>query len=337
MPLPQTNRSAPFNVTRLSHVVLHVRDLDDSRDFYEELIGLVVTDRDNDTLFLRGVEETCHHSLVLRQVAGTPLCERVGFRVLEEEDLDQAQTFFVGSGRDAQFVDVPHQGRTLRVSDAGNLPLELCAHMPTEPRQIIRFESHRGAAPSRIDHVQAHVANISAAANFYGQLGFRVSEFASRDGTEQTPFRSIFMARKGNANDIVLLANDGPRLHHLAYVVHDASTTLLRVCDLAASKGMRDRIEWGPHRHGLGYEQFLYLHDPDGHRIELLSAPYQLIDLDDEPYGWSTDNDEVRNLWGPSPPQSWLSGATQFCGVEPEPPVMLDSGIPEVGRAQFRS
>jgi catechol 2,3-dioxygenase len=333
MPLPLTNHSVPFNVTRFSHVVLHVRDLDESRGFYEELIGLIVTERDGESLYLRGVEETCHHSLVLRRATGSLACERIGFRVLHEDDLDRAKKFFDLAGRDAEFVEVPHQGRTLRLHDAGGIPVEMCAHMPVQRREIIQFASHRGAAPTRIDHAQAHVADISAAADFYGELGFRVSEYASRDGTDQTAVRSIFLTRKGNANDIVLLTNLGPRLHHLAHVVHDASTTLLRVCDLAASKGMGERVEWGPNRHGLGYEQFLYLLDPDGHRVELLSPPYQLIDLEDEPYGWSTEHDDIRNLWGPDPPESWLSEATHFYGIEPKSPVVLEAALPDASRA----
>ena len=325
MALPTSNRAAPFNVTRLSHVTLNVSDLDRSCAFYQDVIGLVVTQREDGVLYLRGTEETCHHSLVLRQTAASPTCERVGFRVLDEADLDRAQAFFAASGRLADFSDAAYQGRTLRLADAGDVPLELCAHMPTQPRRIVSFDRHRGAAATRIDHVQVHVSNVLAAAVFYAELGFRISEFASEDGTEQTPFRSIFMARKGNANDIVLLSNTGPRLHHLAYVVHDATATLVRVCDLLASQGQKTKVEWGPARHGLGYEQFLYLHDPDGHRVELLSPPYQFIDLDDEPCGWSTASEDVRNLWGPDPPKSWLTEATEFFGIEPRPLVAPSS------------
>jgi catechol 2,3-dioxygenase len=320
MPLPRTSQSPPFRVTRLGHVVLNVSDLAASRRFYEQLIGLVVTDTDADAIYLRGVEEVCHHSLVLRSSREAPTAERIGFRVLTDEDLDAAARFFEEQGLAAAWADVPHQGRTLHVSDAALTPLELCAEMPTQRREILRFDRFQGAAPPRIDHVQIHVSDLAGAADFYGALGFRVSEYASRDGSPETPFRSIFMARKGNANDIVLLSNVGPRLHHTAFVVHDPSTVLLRVCDLAASLGLRDGVEWGPQRHGLGAEQFLYLRDPDGHRVELLSPPYQFIDLDEKPYGWATSNGDVANTWGPNAPESWRTEASPFRGVPTEPP-----------------
>jgi catechol 2,3-dioxygenase len=307
-------------------VVLNVSDLAASRLFYEDLIGLVVTSADDQTVHLRGVEEVCHHSLVLRASAAEPTAERIGFRVLNDGELDAAARFFDRYEIPATWVEVAHQGRTLHVSDAAQTPLELCASMSTQRREILQFDRLRGAAPPRIDHVQIHVSDVSGAAGFYGELGFRVSEYASQDGTPDTPFRSIFMARKGNANDVVLLANVGPRLHHFAFVVHDPSTVLLRTCDLAASLGLRDSVEWGPHRHGLGAEQFLYLRDPDGHRVELLSPPYQLIDLDEKPYGWTTSDRDVANTWGPSAPETWRTDASRFRGVATEAPAVTTSG-----------
>lgn len=328
MGLPEANPSPPFEVTRLSHVVLNVRSLSASRRFYEAIIGLVVTGADEEAIYLRGVEEVCHHSLILRASPSDPTAERIGFRVRTDQDLDSAALFFESQRRTVAWADVPYQGRTLQLSDDAHTPLELCAHMQTQRRDILRFDQFNGAAATRIDHVQVHVSNIAHAAGFYGLLGFRVSEYASQDGTPNTPFRSIFMARKGNANDIVLASNTGPRLHHSAFVVHDASTVLLRVCDLAASLGLRDSIEWGPHRHGLGAEQFLYVRDPDGHRVELLSPPYQLIDLDDKPYGWATTDRDVPNTWGPPAPDSWRGEASCFRNVATTSPTPASSSAP---------
>lgn len=65
--LPAVEYKPPFNITRASHVVLTVGDLEKSRSFYTEVIGLVVSDQDRDTIHLRGLEEACHHSLVLKR------------------------------------------------------------------------------------------------------------------------------------------------------------------------------------------------------------------------------------------------------------------------------
>src|SRR5262249_6863399 len=80
MPLPRAVLAPPFNITRASHVVLGVTDLAASCAFYRDLIGFIVTDEDADSVYLRGLEEASHHSLVIRRAA-RPVCERIGLRV----------------------------------------------------------------------------------------------------------------------------------------------------------------------------------------------------------------------------------------------------------------
>ena len=77
MSIPQTNFDPPFNITRASHMVFTARDLGRSRAFYTEVLGLIVSDEDKDTLWLRGVEEQAHHSLTLHRTAGPAQCVRV--------------------------------------------------------------------------------------------------------------------------------------------------------------------------------------------------------------------------------------------------------------------
>ena len=89
--LPQWNRDPDFLVTRASHAVLSVRDLDASVAFYRDVAGLVVTDQSTDIAWLRGLEEVAHHSLVLRATTGDAVCEQVGFRVREPADIARAQ------------------------------------------------------------------------------------------------------------------------------------------------------------------------------------------------------------------------------------------------------
>ena len=99
MNLPEKNLDTPFNITRTSHVVLTVKDLEASRLFYTEVVGLMVTEQDGGTLYLRGVEEACHHSLVLKQSNDAPRCERIGMRVLG-----------LWGGRRGRFASLPLAG-----------------------------------------------------------------------------------------------------------------------------------------------------------------------------------------------------------------------------------
>jgi catechol 2,3-dioxygenase-like lactoylglutathione lyase family enzyme len=54
MSLPTTNFDPGFRITRASHVVLTVRDLAASRQFYEKVIGLILTAEEDETLYFRG-------------------------------------------------------------------------------------------------------------------------------------------------------------------------------------------------------------------------------------------------------------------------------------------
>ena len=56
MPVPQHIFDPPFNIIRCSHVVLDVADLNASREFYENTVGLHVEDRDDKAVYLRGSE-----------------------------------------------------------------------------------------------------------------------------------------------------------------------------------------------------------------------------------------------------------------------------------------
>src|SRR5262249_54738808 len=132
--IPQTNFNPPFNITRASHLVLTAQDLAASRDFYTEVIGLVVSDEDANTIYLRGVEERGHHSLTLKRTTAAPPGECLGMHVCGEEDLEKPKSHFARAGVQAKFVDVPSQPPTLRFADAMGTPVELCATMQTKPR-----------------------------------------------------------------------------------------------------------------------------------------------------------------------------------------------------------
>lgn len=310
MTVPETNFSPPFNITRASHVILTVRDLAESRRFYTEVIGLLVTHETDCEVYLRGVEETCHHSLMLRRTDGAPVCEAVGFRVFREEDLDLAKKHFDVMGVAADWVERRFQSRTLRVSDHAGIPLEFCASMPTLPRLHDQPQFHRGAGALRYDHVQCLVPDVADAGRFYTDLGFRISDYFVDQPDDDDPL-GLFMYRKNNPHDIVLLTRPGPQLHHFGYIVAE-SHCLFRALDTAGGIGFAQCFERGPGRHGQGHVFYVYFRDPNGHRVEILPPPIQLMDFDDKPARWHSGN---RFTWDLPPPKKWLHEATPFEGV----------------------
>jgi catechol 2,3-dioxygenase len=164
--IPRTNFNPPFNITRASHLVFTARDLAASRDFYTQVMGLIVSDEDASTLWLRGVEERAHHSLTLKRTAGRPQCERIGFRVFTDDDLDRAKAHFDRIGIESAFAEAPHQDRTLHFTDPAGTPVELVATMKTVPRMHTRIDTHRGAGALRMDHYQVLVPDVLTTAKF---------------------------------------------------------------------------------------------------------------------------------------------------------------------------
>jgi catechol 2,3-dioxygenase len=319
MSLPQTAFPPPFNVTRASHAVISVTDLARSRAFYVDGIGLVVSDETRDAIWLRGVEEAAHHSLVLKQAAGHAVAERVGLRVHGEDDLDRAKAYFDKAGLPARFVEVPHQGRTLHAADAVGTPLELCATMTTMPRLTVAFDRWKGASPQRIDHFQILSPDVPRACAFYTGIGFRLSEYICPDDSDELLF--AFLQRKGNPHDVVFANGAGPRLHHFAFTVSE-SARLFLACDMLGCIGFGKRLEHGPGRHGPGHALFVYFRDPDGHRIELFNTHYQMMDIENEPVRWNASYTRQRG-WGLPPQRKWHFEASRFEGVAPRDPARI--------------
>ncbi len=78
----------------------------------------------------------------------------------------------------------------------------------------------------------------------------------------------------------------GPRLHHIG-VWTASSLDILHICDVMASSGFLANMERGPGRHGISNAFFLYIRDPDGHRVELFTSDYLTVDPDFEPLRWA--------------------------------------------------
>ena len=316
MALPPSVYPAPIAITRASHVVLTARDLTASEAFYTEVIGLVVSAREADALYLRGVEEACHHSLVLRRHDRSPCCLRIGMRVFAEADLTVAASWFEAQGCPLAWVDSAHQGRTLHVTDPVGVPLEVCARMDVMPRAITRFSRHRGGVAQRLDHYQILVPDVAAACRFYMAAGFRLSEYIAP--AQGDALLGVFLQRKGNPHDLVFFQGPGPRLHHVAFTSPDTAT-MLHACDVAGELGFGARVERGPGRHGPGHAMYTYFRDPDGHRVEIFNTHYQAMDGELEPVRWDPNDTGIATPWGLPAREAWFVEATSFADTPVQP------------------
>ncbi|MGO1544217.1 MAG: 3,4-dihydroxyphenylacetate 2,3-dioxygenase [Gulosibacter sp.] len=316
--LPTTNHNPAFNLTRASHVSLSVTDLERSRDFYRDVAGLVVTRETDNAIYLRGLEEASHHSLVL-ELAKEAKALYIGLRVRTDDDITAAEKFFKENNIEHRRVEKDYQGPTLQFRDPVGTWMELTSSMDVVDRKMQQFNEFVAGAPQRLDHYQVVTYDVQTATDFWTGLGMRMSEYTAKDGTDE--LWGTWMEVKGNTHDLVFTNGRGPRLHHFAYAVPDGAS-LIHAADVAGALGFGDEIDRGPGRHGISNALFLYLRDPDQHRIELFNTHYQFIDLETPPIRWDVSNPRRAQLWGMPASRRWFFEASEFPGEEVHEPLL---------------
>jgi catechol 2,3-dioxygenase len=318
----------PYDIVRAAYAELQVTDLTASERFYVDLLGMIVSERTDDALYLRGWEERLHHSLVLRP-GPVPAAARLGFRMRRERDLDLLAADLKSQGLPVRWADAPDPGigRVLRARDPSGYPLEFFYEMQQFRTLLQRFDLHRGAPILRFDHLNLHVPRLEEAFGFWTNLGFRCSEYISTDGPIER-ITGAWLLRKPSVHDVALTAGRGPRLHHTAFWVGEPAG-VLRACDQLAAAGQPHVIERGPGRHGVSNAFFVYLRDPDGHRIELYSCDYYTGDPDLKPLRWSVNDVRCRSFWGTRAPDSWYDESSSILGPDGELVATEDCAVDE--------
>jgi catechol 2,3-dioxygenase len=307
---------APPDIVRSAYAELVVTDLARSRRFWVDLLGFVLTESGPGTLYLRGYDELTHHNLILRE-GPEAAAGRLAFRVRRPADLDRAAEFYGGLGCQTRRVPAgttPGVGEAVRVADPLGFTVEFF-HEATHPERLQqRYDLRRGAEVARLDHFNIVVPDVRRAYEYYRSLGFGLSE-TIEDG--QTLF-AAWMYRKQTVHDVAFTGGAGPRLHHLGFFAHE-SHQVLRICDILGSLHEEAHIERGPGRHGVSNAFYVYLRDPDGHRVEIYTSDYFTGDPDHPVLRWDVRDPRRRDFWGHAVIPSWYAEATTVLDLDGNP------------------
>ncbi len=307
-----------FDIIRTSHVEFVVTDLERSRKFYLDTLGFIETSSTKDRIYLRGVEDRFHHSLILTK-GKTPAVAHIAYRVRYEKDLDLIADLFEKETRSAvkrleDGEDEEGLGPAVRVQDPYGFPVEFFKSMDESEWLLQRFDRHRSARITRIDHVNILAPDVDPVSNWYtDKLGFLCSEYTETDEANPKVW-ATWLRRKPTVHDIAIMTGVGPRLHHAGFCVAEKSN-ILDCADILASRGYVGSLERGPGRHGISNAFFLYIRDPDGHRIELYTGDYLSADPDWEPLKWKLDDPKRQTFWGAPAPESWFNEASTLLSV----------------------
>jgi 3,4-dihydroxyphenylacetate 2,3-dioxygenase len=322
-----TSRPGAPDVVRSSYAELIVTDLARSRWFWVDLLGLHIQAETPDVLCLRGTDELTHHNLVLRRGPVAAL-DHIAYRVRSAADVDKAEEYFAALGRPVRRVakgdGVPGVGDAVRTIDPLGFPVEFYYEIEQAERLIQRYDLHRGAAIARLDHFNIVVPDIPAAYAHYSALGFGCSETIE----DEHEMYAAWMYRKQTVHDVAFTGGAGPRLHHLGMATHE-SHQVLHIADIIGALHAEAHIERGPGRHGVSNAFYVYLRDPDGHRVEIYTSDYYTGDPDHETYRWSVHDDRRRDYWGNAVIESWYKEATPVLDLDGNVTPVSESTIDE--------
>jgi len=291
----------------LSHVAVNVTSIEKARSFYVDVLGFVEVEKSGGRLYLKGVEEGQHHSLVLRE-AGQPGLSYVGFRVASPEDLDRARQYYEARGCRVSKFREKGIGDAIMVVDMFGVPIVLHYDIEYTGDLGLRFSEYRGAPPVRLHHVNLGLVakSLEDGIKYYIEdLGFILTEyFLGPDGSKQIAWLSSRYAH--NSHEVAIARAERAAFHHFAYYVYEPRD-LFRIADILASLGMWDSIERGPGRHGATRGFYLYMRDPDGNRVELYQGDYVILDPDKwKPIEWKYEQLRYRSdFWGRPTPERW--------------------------------
>jgi catechol 2,3-dioxygenase len=284
---------AMTGVLRPGHAIVRVLDLEESIDFYTNVMGLVETGRDKlGRVYFKCWDERDHNSFVIQQAPSAGI-EAFAFKVRTKADLEKFDSDLRAYGCPTERVaagDLLETGERVRFKIPTGHMIELYAEktevgngMSNVNPEAWCAAAEKGIAPSRMDHCLLYGGDIDGNQKLFKEvLGFDLVERVKlEDGTTDL---AIWLTTSIKAHDIAFVrhAEDG-KLHHVSFLL-DSWEKVLRAADIMSMN--RVSIDIGPTRHGITRGTTIYFFDPSGNRLETFSGGYQWYP-DTEPVTWT--------------------------------------------------
>jgi catechol-2,3-dioxygenase len=295
-----SDNRAPAPVTRPGFYEVRTPDPERLVHYYEDALGLVVTERSGSATYLTtGVE---HHCVIVQQGERDGRAT-VGFEVAGP--LTDVQRDLKKMGVDAELRSDPQP----EIRAALTLP------EPETATPIYLYQGQRasgvptalGIRPTKLGHIASYVEDLEGAQSFYTDvLGFRWSDTIG----------DFFTFLRCNADHHAINLMRSVKKHglfHVAFEMRDI-VHLKDALDHLASREIR--LQWGPGRHGAGHNIFTYHHDPDGNLVELfteIDVIYDEATGQFEPRPWHEHWPQVPQVWGLGP-----EAANKWGPIDPE-------------------
>ena len=285
---------ARFDVAHLARCELFSPKPQETEDFFTRFLGMYVTKREGQSVFLRGYEDPYQWSLKITE-SDQPGMGHAAMRTSSPEALERRASSLKDGNIDSKWhEDEFGYGKTLsyKTADGHNFALLWEAEKyvaPTELQSKILSRPSKkplqGIPVKRIDHLNLMASDVTAVKNeFERHLGFRTTERVV-DGEVEI---GAWMSSNLLGHEIACMRDmtgGAGKLHHLAFYYGNGQH------NIDAAEMFRDhdiQIEAGPDVHGITQGQFLYVFEPGGNRVELFGeAGYLHMDPDAQTKTWN--------------------------------------------------
>ncbi len=285
---------AVTGVLRPGHFQMRVLDLQQSIDFYTNVIGLKEMGRDTQgRVYFKTQDERDHNSFIIREAdeAGVDV---VGFKVADRATLDKLDADLRAYGVHTERIaagEMLETGERVRFEIPTGHQIELYAEktdvgngMPYVNPEVWVPDS-KGINPVRFDHCLLYGPDIDGARKIFEDvLGFYLVEHVLMDDGETD--LAIWLTCSNKAHDIAFVRHPEPgKLHHVSFLL-ESWEQVLRAADIMSMN--RVSIDIGPTRHGVTRGTTIYAFDPSGNRFETFCGGYQTYP-DQQPIKWTFD------------------------------------------------
>jgi catechol 2,3-dioxygenase len=292
-------------ISQLAYVEIATPRLQESRDFYVDTLGLTEVATTDEGIYLRAWGDVLPYSLLLTEGEAGAL-RRIGWRADSAADLERVASELTGEWRDGNVG----RGRAFAFKSPGGHqheifwdvePLELPeALKSTFPNRRQKY-STQGVGVRQIDHVTVGSDGVLRDAEWFrDNLDFRFTEYTVLDESSDDPFFAMVSTTEQAHNlAFVNAVGVGAPIHHFAFWL-DQEVDVLRAAGVLQEAGVP--LEYGPGKHGMGENTYLYVREPSGLRIEIFSGGYRNYLADGEPVRWTPEqgsNDMYRNRVAP--------------------------------------
>ncbi len=285
-----------IQVSAIGHATFETPDLGRMLDYYQQVLGLVLVDRRGDTAYLASPLD--YHSVVLKQGA-LARCAQITLQVPQNTDLADAAKLLTANGVSPEIKSDSEPSTAEMISFDG--PEDIRVALIRERAVSQKARPSAGIGPRKLGHIAFNVHDVQGGVDFFVKLlGFRVSDWMGDF--------FAFLRCGPDHHTVNLLHGKKNKMHHIAFEARDWDH-IKSACDFLGKQKIP--LIWGPGRHGVGHNIFIYHHTPDGQIMELYTELDQMTDEASgafDPRPWHEDNPQRPKVWQPGPQTSNIWG-----------------------------